>query len=232
MNNTLTQILLVDDDRSLSPMVKEYLEAKEFKCHLHHNGFDALEDFKKTKFNLCILDIRMPLKNGFQLAEEIQAIQPDTPFLFLTGNTEKDDRIKGLEAGADDYITKPFSMQELYLRIKAILKRTEMFQTIRKTVSQFDVGKYKFNADSREILDASEPIKLSSIEAKLLRMFCESPDGIVYRDLALRQIWDDENSFREKSLNVYVSKLRSYLKGDPNIEILNIHGTGYKLLIK
>lgn len=232
MTATQTLILLVDDDRSLSPMVKEYLEAKDFTCHLHHNAYDALEDLKRFSFNLCILDIRMPLKNGFQLAEEIKTLQPDTPFLFLTGNTEKDDRIKGLEAGADDYITKPFSMQELYLRVKAILKRTEMYTNHRKTAAQFDIGKFKFNADSREIVDTLDPIKLSAIESKLLRMFCESHDGIVLRDHALKQIWQDENSFRERSLNVYVSKLRHYLKGDPNIEILNIHGTGYKLLIK
>jgi len=228
----LKQLLLVDDDRSLSPMVKEYLEAKDFECHLHHNAYDAYEHLKKSSFDLCILDIRMPLKNGFQLAEEIKVLHPDTPFLFLTGNVEKDDRIKGLEAGADDYITKPFSMQELFLRIKAILKRTEMYSIAKKSVSQFDLGKYKFNAESREIYDSSEPIKLSSIESKLLRMFCESEDGIIYRDIALKQIWDDENSFRERSLNVYVSKLRQYLKGDPNIEILNIHGTGYKLIVK
>ena len=225
------KILLVDDDRSLSPMVKEYLEAKEFSCSLHHNAYDALEDLKKNNFKLCILDIKMPLKNGFQLAEEIKILKPDTPFLFLTGNIEKDDRIKGLEAGADDYITKPFSMQELYLRIKTILKRTEMYHTIRKSISQFDLGKFKFNAESREIVDSTYQIKLSAIEAKLLKMFCEAPDGIVIRDHALKQIWDDEHSFRERSLNVYVSKLRSYLKSDPNIEILNIHGTGYRLLI-
>lgn len=228
----ITHLLLVDDDRSLSPMVKEYLEAKEFECHLYHNAYDALEQLKKRGFDLCILDIRMPLKNGFQLAEEIQQLHPNTPFLFLTGNIEKDDRIKGLEAGADDYITKPFSMQELYLRIKAILKRTEMHSITKRAITQFEVGKYKFNSDSREIYDVSDPIKLSAIESKLLKMFCESEDGIILRDNALRQIWDDENSFRERSLNVYVSKLRQYLKGDPNIEILNIHGTGYKLAVK
>jgi len=226
------KILLVDDDRSLSPMVKEYLEAKEFHCSLHHNAFDALEELKKTSFKLCILDSRMPLKNGFQLAEEIKALQPETPFLFLTGNVEKDDRIRGLEIGADDYITKPFSMQELYLRIKAILKRTEKYMSQRSTDTQFEVGRFNFDSEAREISDQGVAIKLSAIESKLLRMFCESPEGIIYRDLALKQIWDDENSFKGRSLNVYVSKLRQYLNADPNIEILNIHGTGYKLHIK
>jgi len=230
--STIKKILLVDDDRSLSPMVKEYLEAKDFECHLYHNAFDALDTFKKSEFSLCILDIRMPMKNGFQLAEEITQLRPNTPFLFLTGQTEKEDRIKGLEAGADDYITKPFSMQELFLRIKAILKRTENYQKIKKGITQYDIGKLKFNADTREIANTLVPVKLSAIETKLLKLFCEAEDGIVYRDNALKQIWDDENSFRERSLNVYVSKLRQYLKDDPNIEILNIHGTGYKLLIR
>lgn len=225
-------ILLVDDDRSLSPLVKEYLEAKDFVCHLHHNAYDAMDDFKKSSFNLCILDIRMPMKNGFQIAEEITTLRPETPFLFLTGQTEKEDRIKGLEAGADDYITKPFSMQELYLRIKAILKRTENYQNIKKGITLYDIGKYKFNTDTREIVNTLVPIKLSAIETKLLKLFCEAEDGIVYRDTALKQIWEDENSFRERSLNVYVSKLRQYLKGDPKIEILNIHGTGYKLVVR
>ena len=116
------QILLVDDDRSLSPLVKEYLEAKDFICHLHHNAYDAMDDFKKSTFNLCILDIRMPMKNGFQIAEEITALRPNTPFLFLTGQTEKEDRIKGLEAGADDYITKPFTEAGLYDCIKKQLQ--------------------------------------------------------------------------------------------------------------
>ena len=225
-------ILLVDDDRSLSPLVKEYLEAKDFVCHLHHNAYDAMDDFKKSSFSLCILDIRMPMKNGFQIAEEITTLRPETPFLFLTGQTEKEDRIKGLEAGADDYITKPFSMQELYLRIKAILKRTENYQNIKKGITQYDIGKYKFNADTREIASTLIPVKLSAIESKLLKLFCEAEDGIVYRDAALKQIWEDENSFRERSLNVYVSKLRQYMKDDPNIEILNIHGTGYKLVVR
>lgn len=226
------KILLVDDDRSLSPLVQEYLEAKEFECILYHNAFDAYKDFKKHHFNLCILDIKMPMKSGFELAEEIKAIAPGIPFLFLTGQTDKEDRIKGLEAGADDYITKPFSMQELYLRIKAIMKRTEMYQQIQKQTSSFNIGRFRFDAESREISGTTAPLKLSAIEARLLRLFCEAPDGIVYRDNALKQIWDDENNFRERSLNVYVSKLRQYLKDDPSIEILNIHGTGYKLIVK
>ena len=228
----LKKILLADDDRTLSPMVQEYLEAKGFTCHLHHNAFDAYEDFKNGGFSLCILDIKMPMKSGFELAAEIKGLEPDAPFLFLTGQTDKEDRIKGLEAGADDYITKPFSMQELYLRIKAILKRTEKYQVIQSKISEFSIGQFIFNTDTREIKSESGVIKLSSIESKLLRMFCEAHDGVIQRDEALKQIWSDENSFRERSLNVYVSKLRNYLKEDPSIQFLNIHGSGYKLVVK
>jgi len=225
-------ILLVDDDRSLSPLVKEYLEAKDFQCSLFHNAFDALDAFRKTPFSLCILDIRMPMKSGFELAEELKSIQPDIPFLFLSGQIEKEDRIKGLEAGADDYITKPFSMQELYLRVTAILRRVETYSKLKNETAVFQIGQYKFNASTREIMQIESKVKLSAIEAKLLRMFCESTDGIILRDTALKVIWEDENNFRERSLNVYVSKLRQYLKDDPAIEILNIHGTGYQLISK
>ena len=226
------KILLVDDDRLLSPMLKEYLEAKEFECHLVHDGYSGLDAFKKNQFDLCILDIRMPMKSGMELAREINLLNPDVPFLFLTGQVEKEDRIKGLEAGADDYITKPYSMQELYLRVKAILRRLEYNANARMITKSFAIGKYRFEADSREVSLDGNTVKLSEIESRLLSMFCEAADGIVSRDHALKRIWDDENSFRERSMNVYVSKLRQYLKDDPNIEIMNIHGFGYKLIVK
>jgi DNA-binding response OmpR family regulator len=174
----------------------------------------------------------MPLKSGMELAEEIKMLKPDTPFLFLTGQADKEDRIKGLEAGADDYVTKPYSMQELYLRVKAILRRLEINTHARKITKSYSIGQYRFEADSREVTREGKTDKLSEIESKLLSMFCEAPDGIVSRDHALKRIWDDENSFRERSMNVYVSKLRQYLKDDPNIEIMNIHGFGYKLMVK
>lgn len=225
-------LLLVDDDRSMSMLLKEYLEAKDYHCDLFHNGFDALEAFKKNDYNLCVLDVRMPMKSGLQLAEEIQELNPRTPFLFLSGQTEKEDRIKGLEAGADDYISKPFSMQEVHLRIKAILKRLETSYETKGKPSHFEIGDYTFYPDVRELKYQNDSIKLSDIETKLLAMFCESPDGVISRDHALKKIWTDDNMFRERSLNVYVSKLRGYMKKDPRIEFLNIHGSGYKLIVK
>jgi two-component system OmpR family response regulator len=226
-----TRLLLVDDDRSLSMLLKEYLEAKDYQCDLFHNGFDAFEAFKKNDYSLCVLDVRMPMKSGLQLAEEIQSINPKIPFLFLSGQTEKEDRIKGLEAGADDYIVKPFSMQEVYLRIKAILKRIEISFDIQAKPSVFDIGDYTFITDVRELRYKEESFKLSDIECRLLTMFCEAPDGVISRENALKKIWTDENMFRERSLNVYVSKLRGFMKKDTRIEFLNIHGSGYKLII-
>jgi DNA-binding response OmpR family regulator len=226
------QILLVDDDRTLSPLLKEYLEAKDFDCSLCHNGFEALEVFKNKKYDLCVLDIKMPFKNGLELALDFKNLEPDIPFLFLTGQAEKEDRIKGLELGADDYIVKPYSMQEVFLRIKTIFKRVEMAEKRENKTESFRIGGYTFLPATRELTIGDDVFRLSEIESKLLLVFCQSRDGVILRDQTLKFIWPEENLYRERSLNVYVSKLRSYLKADSSIEILNIHGTGYKLIVK
>ncbi len=226
------KLLIVDDDITLSAMIKEYLEAKSFICDLFHNGFDALESFKKTKYSLCILDVKMPMKNGFEFAQEIVVYRPEIPFLFLSGEADKDARIKGLELGADDYMIKPFSMHELYLRIKAILKRVESPHQNQKTIREYTIGDYVFYSDIRELHHPLINHKLSEIESKLLQLFCNAESGVILRDNTLKHIWPEENLFRERSLNVYVSKLRSYLKQDTKIDILNIHGTGYKMIVK
>ena len=145
------QILLVDDDRTLSPLLKEYLEAKDFDCSLCHNGFEALEVFKNKKYDLCVLDIKMPFKNGLELALDFKNLEPDIPFLFLTGQAEKEDRIKGLELGADDYIVKPYSMQEVFLRIKAIFKRVEIAEKRGNKTESFRIGGYTFLPATREL---------------------------------------------------------------------------------
>jgi len=225
-------VLLVDDDRTLSPLVKEYLLAKNYECVLFHNGYDALKFLQENSVDICVLDIKMPMKDGFELSRDIRSLNPEVPFLFLTGESDKEDKIKGLEAGAEDYITKPFSMQELELRIKAIMRRYTKQQEIKLENPILQVGKYQFNASSRELILGQNIKKLSAIEAKLLSLFCESQDWVIDREIALKRIWSDENNFRERSLNVYISKLRTYLKEDPNIEIMNIHGTGYKLHIR
>jgi two-component system OmpR family response regulator len=224
------RLLLVDDDRALSPLLKEYLEAKSFICDLFHNAFDAIEAFRQIKYDLCIFDIRMPFKNGYELATEVKTLDSSIPFLFLTGENDKADKIKGLELGADDYITKPFSMQELYLRVNVILRRMDKQLSFHSSTKNYSLGNYVFQPATREIRIGESSHKLSAIESKLLQMFCEAESGILLRDNALKVIWSDENNFRERSLNVYVSKLRKYLSQDPSLEILNIHGTGYQLI--
>jgi len=226
------KILIVDDDRTLSPLVKEYLEAKHIECTLCHNAFDGFKVFKKEEFDLCILDIVMPLEDGFELAAKLTNLNPNIPFLFLSSKTQQEDKIRGLEAGADDYILKPFSMKELYLRIQAILKRSQSRGNNKQELVEYEISSYTFNPSARELKREGETMNLSWIESQLLHMFCQSADGIISRDVALKQIWSDEHNFRSRSLNVYVSKLRSYLQVDPKISIRNIHGSGYQMLIK
>jgi two-component system, OmpR family, response regulator len=230
--NPAQRLLLVDDDRTLAPLVREYLEAKGYICQLHHNAYDAMADLQQKTYDLCVLDVRMPMKDGFTLAAEIKRDYPTLPFLFLSGESSQEQRIRGLEQGADDYITKPFSMQELYLRVKTILRRVYLAEKMLTKATAHTLGQYRFDPASREIYREGKTQKLSAIEAKLLEMFCTAVDGLVLRDQALRMIWSDEHHFRERSLNVYVSKLRSYLREDASLSILNIHGTGYKLIVR
>lgn len=224
-------ILFVDDERQFSVMVVEYLEAKGFSLTLKHSAEEGLSSFKSNDFDLCIFDVRMPIKDGFRLAEEVRALDENIPIIFLTGQTQKEDRIKGLMIGADDYITKPFSMEELFLRIKVILKRVSKQE--KKSRERYTIGKYNFDAVTRELVfQGNNPVKLSAIESKLLELFCEHINDLVQRDFALNRIWKDEDYLKGRSLNVYVSKLRSYLKEDEQIEILNVHGSGYRLVVK
>lgn len=225
------QLLLIDDEIQYSELTKEYLEMKGCQVLLKHDGQAGLEAFKSKPFDLCVLDIKMPKKDGFTLAEEIKQIDETIPIIFLTGQSLKEDKIRGLTLGADDYLTKPFSMEELYLRIRAILKRVKMHEKVR-TASQYQWGHSRFDPDLRELTVSGQVIKLTSIESKLLKLFCEHQNKVLTRDVAMIGIWGDEEHYRGYSLNVYVSKLRKFLKPDPAVEILNLHGEGYKLIFK
>jgi len=224
-------LLLVDDDLTLSPLTKEYLEAKGFAVTMRHSGDEGLSAFKSGIFDGCILDVRMPFKDGFSLAEDIRQLNPNIPILFLTGAVQKEERIRGLALGADDYITKPFSMEELYLRVRNTLKRSNAQQK-QSEKSIHEIGLYRFDVASRELHGGPEMVKLTAIEAKLLQLFCESNNGIIRRDTALQRIWGDEDMLKGRSLNVYVSKLRTFLSAEPRIEILNVHGEGYQLVVR
>ena len=228
--STKPRILLVDDDRNLAGFTKEYLEAKDFLVSMHHNAEAGLQAFKNGAFDICIFDVKMPVKDGFSLAEDIRTLDTNIPIIFLTGQTEQADRIRGLTIGADDYITKPFSMQELFLRLKVVLKHLRFEQ--RSRLSAYQLGKYSYDPVSRTLTIGDQTNRLSEMEGQLLVLFCTEPKGKVSRDLALRRIWNDEDHVKGRSLNVYITKLRRRLNGDPDVEILNVHGTGYQLVVK
>lgn len=227
-------ILLVDDDKVLSPFVQEYLESKGLSVTLRYSGEEGLHTFRQGQFDLCILDVKMPFKDGFTLAAEIRAIAPDVPFIFLSGNADKAHRIKGLTLGADDYMAKPFSMEELHLRIVAILRRVSRQQQNARPNADtvYAIGEYLFSPQNQELTRAGHTTPLTGIETRLLTLFATAPNGIVEREKALHIIWGDDDYLRGRSLNVYVSKLRQILKADPNIAFINIHGTGYRMNVK
>ena len=223
------KILIVDDDAAIAGLTKEYLEAKGCEVTFASNGVKGLKLFQSGKFDLCILDVRMPMMSGFELAEEIRAIDKDVPFIFLTGESQQDQRIKGLMLGADDYLTKPFSLKELYLRIEVVFRR--MGRSDKVVSEHHTVGKYKLDTASRTLRSPTGDARLSEIESLLLEALCKAKDGSVSRDYLLQSIWQDEAHLKSRSLNVYISKLRKRLSQDPNIEILNIHGAGYRMIV-
>jgi DNA-binding response OmpR family regulator len=225
-------ILVVDDDKVLSTVLKEFLEAKGFRTDLKHDATSGLSQFKVANYDLCVLDVKMPLKDGFTLSEELRAIDPEIPIIFLTGESEKERRIKGLKLGADDYVIKPFSMEELELRIINVLRRVNKKQEASKFMEPRSLGLYYFDPVSRILKIENRTIRLSATESKLLQLFCTSPEGQINRSEALTKIWKDEAQLHGRSLNVYVSKLRKYLSEDSNLEILNVHGAGYRLVIR
>lgn len=224
-------LLLIDDEVQYSELTKEYLEMKGCKVTLQHDGLAGLQAFKSSPYDLCVLDIKMPKIDGFALAEEIRELDENIPIIFLTGQALKEDRIRGLKVGADDYLTKPFSLEELYLRIKAILKRVKV-QEKPKDMSLFTFGKTVFNVPIRELKVEGQFYKLTSIESKLLSLLFENKDQVLTRETAMKHIWGDDENFRAFSLNVYISKIRKFLKADSSLEILNLHGEGYKLISK
>jgi DNA-binding response OmpR family regulator len=225
------KILLVEDEPNLGSLLKEYLEAKDFSTVLAVNGKEGFEQFSKDKFQLCILDVMMPVKDGFTLAREIRAEDPDIPIVFLTAKSMKEDAIEGFTLGADDYITKPFSMEELLLRIRAILRRAEGKTAKSSGQTEFEIGKYKFDYKHQTLVIAGSQQKLTTKEAELLKLLCDNINDVLDRNYALKTIWNDDNYFNGRSMDVYIAKLRKYLKEDPAVEVINVHGKGFKLLV-
>ncbi|MFN0275673.1 MAG: response regulator transcription factor [Chitinophagales bacterium] len=227
MEEQKTSILLVEDDPNFGTVLKDYLTMNNFLVKLANDGDKGVEIFKKEDFNLCVLDVMLPKKDGFTVAAEIRRMNPDVPIIFLTAKTLQQDIIEGFKLGADDYITKPFDSVELLYRISAVLKRGRLKTNNQQ--KEFEIGKYHFNYKTRILTREGHSAKLSPKEAELLRMLAARMNDILYREEALKQIWGRDDYFTARSMDVFVTKLRKYLKDDPTLEIVNIHGNGFRL---
>lgn len=227
---TKKKILLVEDDTNLGNLLQDSLEIKNYDVVLKRNGEDAYNDFKVNKYDMCILDVMMPKKDGFTLAKDIRRMNATVPIIFLTAKVLKEDTIEGLKLGADDYLTKPFSMEELTLRMENIFKR--MPKTEVSTQNSFKVGKFDFDNTMRTLVIDGKETKLTTKESELLKMLSVYLDRVLEREVALNAVWGTDSYFAGRSMDVYIAKLRKYLKDDPNVEILNIHGTGFKMIVK
>lgn len=225
------RILLVEDDPNLSMVLQDYLEMLGYKTHLSNNGVDGLIAFSKGSFDMCILDVMMPRKDGFTLAEDIRRSDKDIPIIFLTAKSLKDDRIKGFQVGCDDYIAKPFSTEELSLRIEAILRRCQVpdAENENKKPSVCQLGAYTFDIENMVLSGFQESRTLTRKETALLGILCENQNKLVAREFILKRVWGDDDYFLGRSMDVFIAKLRKYLSADPSISITNVHGSGFKL---
>ncbi len=223
------RIMLCEDDENLGMLLREYLEAKGYNVSLCIDGEDGYKTFQEKKFDLCILDVMMPKMDGFTLAYKIREINSEVPFMFLTAKTLKDDVKQGFELGADDYITKPFSMEEVVFRIEAILRRVRGKKNTN--MSTYHIGNFTFDSKKQILTIGDKHTKLTTKESDLLKLLASKQNELLQRDYALRAIWVDNNYFNARSMDVYITKLRKLLKDDPNVELINVHGKGYKLVV-
>ena len=223
------KILLCEDDENLGMLLSEYLQAKNYDATLCKDGEEGYREFLKNKFDICVLDVMMPRKDGFTLCGDIKQVNPDMPVIFLTAKALKEDVIDGFKLGADDYITKPFSMEELTYRIDAILHRVKGKQRNEEVI--VSIGRFTFDRNKQILAIDGEKRKLATKESELLSILYEHANDVLPRELALNKIWEDDNRVYARSMDVYITKLRKYLKADEEVEILNVHGEGYKLVI-
>ncbi|MBL7800320.1 MAG: response regulator transcription factor [Chitinophagales bacterium] len=230
MNMSKKKILLVEDDTNLGNLLLDSLEIKNYDVTLKRNGEEGLTEFKNGKYDMCLFDVMMPKKDGFTLAKDVRRINGQVPIVFLTAKSLKEDAIEGLKIGADDYITKPFSMEELLLRMDNIFKRLP--KTEVSDQNEFKIGKFDFNNTNRTLTLGGNSVKLTTKESELLKMLALHIDRVLEREVALNAVWGTDSYFAGRSMDVYIAKLRKYLKEDPNVEVLNIHGTGFKMIIK
>lgn len=223
------KILLCEDDENLGMLLNEYLQTKGFETELCLDGEAGYKAFTNNSYDFCILDIMMPKKDGFSLAQDIRKLNSNVPILFLTAKTLKEDVLEGFKIGGDDYVTKPFSMEELLYRIEAILRRISVKKS--RITSEYKLGKFTFDTQKQLLIIDGKVTKLTTKECELLTMLAQNANNILERNYALKTIWVEDNYFNARSMDVYITKLRKLLKDDPNVEIINIHGKGYKLII-
>jgi len=223
-------ILLLEDDKNLGLLVKEHLEMNHYEVELRTNGEAGLQAYKEHDFNLCLVDIMMPKKDGFTFAREIRNIDSDLPLIFLTAKSLKEDKIEGFKIGCDDYLTKPFSLEELLMRISAVMKRYNRTEKLHDNNKEYSIGSFKFSYKEQKLYRESDTFKLTTREAELLKLLCQHKNQTLERKKALREIWGNTSYFSGRSMDVYISKLRKYLKPDENIEIIGIHGKGFRLI--
>lgn len=226
--NKNVSILLAEDDENLGTLLNTFLKNKGYQVELARNGKSALEKFNDGNYDFLVLDVMMPEMDGFTVAQEVREVDKNVPILFLTAKSMKEDKLKGFSIGADDYLTKPFSMEELVARIEAILKRTG-FEADTDT-SSFEIGLFTFDSDKRLLINDGDTQKLTTKESQLLKLLAKNKNEVLDRQAALRSIWGDDNYFNGRSMDVYIAKLRKMLKEDEKIEIMNVHGKGFKLI--
>jgi DNA-binding response OmpR family regulator len=229
MKTSRAKILLVEDDDNLGFILKDYLEMIGYWVDLQRNGIDGLKAFKINQYDICILDVMLPYKDGFTLAEDIREIDKVIPLVFLTAKQMKEDKIRGFQIGADDYITKPFSSEELSLRIDAILRRMQHHSMVVEEPQVFTIGSYEFNYGDQVLKIAGEERRLTKKEAEVLKLLCLNKNKLLRREKVLKNVWGKDDYFMGRSMDVYITKLRKYLKGDDNVTIINVHGAGFKL---
>ena len=222
------RILLCEDDENLGMLLREYLQSKGFYAELCPDGDAGYKAFVKGKFDICVLDVMMPIKDGFTLAQEIRAVDPEIPIIFLTAKDLNEDILEGFKIGADDYITKSFSMEVLVMRIKTILRRVNGKKI--KENSLYKIGRFEFNAQKQLLTIDDKQQKLTTKESELLNLLCAHRNEVLLRDYALKTVWTEDTYFNARSMDVYITKLRKLLKADDSIEIINIHGKGYNLI--
>jgi len=232
MEKAQKKILLVEDDPNFGSVLKDYLSLNDYDVTLAKNGMEGFEKFKKDNYHLCILDVMMPYKDGFTLAKEIRERNKEVPIIFLTAKAMKEDVLKGYKVGADDYLNKPFDSEVLLMKINAIMLRKVKDSIADSSTFEFKIGAFDLNSKLRFLtIGKEEPVKLSPKENELLRLLALHENDLMSRELALTKIWRDDNYFTSRSMDVYIAKLRKYLKKDENVEILNIHGEGFRLVV-